>query len=78
MSGRLPVLLMALVALALVLSLVMTLASGAVAQDSGAAPDGADKWGRYMMPSAQDIDATITSGTVDGVPRNCAITLEGG
>ena len=78
MRGRLPVLLMALVALALVLSLVATLAPGAIAQDSGAAPDGAAKWGRYRMPAAQDVEASITSGTVDGVPRNCAITLEGG
>jgi hypothetical protein len=76
MRGRLPVLLMALVALALVLSLVATLAPDASAQDSGAAPDGAAKWMRYRMPSAQDIEAAVTSGVVDGVPKNCCITTQ--
>ena len=76
MRGRLPVLLMALVALALVLSLVATLAPDASAQDSGAAPDGAAKWMRYRMPAAQDIEAAITSGIVDGVPKNCCITTQ--
>ena len=75
MRGRLPVMLMTLVALALVLSLVAALAPGAIAQDSGAAPDAA-KWGRYRMPAAQDIEAAVTSGFVGGQPRNCCITLQ--
>ena len=77
MRGRLSVILMVLVALSLVLSLVAALAPGAIAQDSEAAPDGSAKWMRYRMPSAQDIEAAITSGFVDGQPRNCCITVEG-
>jgi hypothetical protein len=77
MRGRLPVMLMALVALALVLSLVAALAPGAIAQDSGAAPDAA-KWGRYRMPSAQDIEAAVTSGFVVGAVRNCCILVQSG
>jgi len=73
MRGRLPVMLMALVALAMVLSLATTLAPGAIAQDSGAAPDGAAKWGRYRMPSAQQIEAAKTSGILGGVAQVCAI-----
>ena len=76
MRGRMSVLLMALVALSLVLSLVATLAPDASAQDSGAAPDGAAKWGRYRMPAAQDLEAAVTSGIVDGVVRNCCITTQ--
>jgi hypothetical protein len=76
MRRRWPVLLLALVALALVLSLVLTLAPNASAQDSGAAPDGAAKWMRYRMPAAQDIEAAAASGIVDGVVKNCCITVQ--
>jgi len=69
--------LMALVALALVLSLVSALAPDASAQDSGAAPDGAAKWGRYRMPSAQDMEAAANANFV-GVKRDCCIMVKCG
>ena len=78
MRGRLPVILMALVALALVLSLVATLAPNASAQDSGTAPDGTAEWGRYRMPAAQDVEAAVTSGFAGGQPKNCCITVQFG
>jgi hypothetical protein len=78
MRGRLPIIFMALVALALVLSLVATLAPGAIAQDSGAAPDGAARWMRYNMPAAQDLGAaTYTNGFL-AQPKNCCITIQSG
>ena len=75
MRGRLPIMLMALVALALLLSLVATLAPDASAQDSGAAPDGAAKWMRYRMPAAQDLGAAADANFVD-TKRECCITVE--
>jgi hypothetical protein len=67
--------LMALVALALVLSLVATLAPDASAQDSGAAPDGPAKWMRYRMPAAQDMESAADANFVD-IKRNCCITVQ--
>jgi hypothetical protein len=67
--------LMALVALALVLSLVLTLAPDASAQDSGAAPDGPAKWMRYRMPATQNLEAAANANFID-IERNCCITVE--
>ena len=79
MRGRLPVMLMALVALALVLSLVAALAPGVSAQDSGAAPEGAAKWMRYAMPSAQELEAASSVYKPNGFqPKNCCITVQSG
>jgi len=72
--------LMTLVALALVLSLVAALAPGASAQDSGAAPEGAARWMRYNIPSAQEMEAAVNANQLNGInmPKNCCITVEHG
>jgi hypothetical protein len=77
MRGRLPIMLMALVALALALSLAAALAPGAIAQDSGAAPDGAAKWMRYKMPAAQEW-GTVAHANFVTQPKNCCITIQHG
>ena len=73
MRGRLPIILMALVALALVLSLAATLAPVAGAQDSGAAPSDTARWMRYVMPTAQQLEAAAAA--LNGfIPiKDCAI-----
>jgi hypothetical protein len=77
--GRLPIMLMALVALALVLSMVATLAPGAIAQDSGAAPDGAAKWGRYKLPTGEQWEiVTSVNPPPMVIPKDCCITVEYG
>ena len=70
--------LMALVALALVLSLVAALAPGAIAQDSGAAPSDAAKWMRYSMPTAEQLDMVtgVNPPPPEGMPRDCCITTK--
>ncbi len=74
MRGRLPIILMALVALALVLSLAATLAPVAGAQDSGAAPSDTAKWMRYVMPTAQQLEAAAAAVNGFIPPKDCAIT----
>ena len=77
--GRLPVTLMALVALALVLSLVAALAPYASAQDSGAAPDGAAKWMRYKLPTGEQGDiVTSVNPPPMVIPKDCCITVNQG
>ena len=78
MSGRLPVLRMALVALALVLSLVAALAPGAIAQDSGATTDDPARWMRYNMPTAQQLEAAAAAIANGFQPKDCAITTTHG
>ncbi len=75
MSGRLPVLLMALV---LVLSLAAALAPGAIAQDSGAAPSDTARWMRYVMPTAQQLEAAADAIPNGFQPKDCAITTMSG
>ena len=77
MRGRLPVILLAFVALSLVLSLVAALAPGASAQDSIAPDGGQGNWVRHNVPTAQQWQAASNAGALIGEPRNCAITLEG-
>ena len=77
MRGRLPIMLMALVALALVLSLVATLAPGAIAQDSGAAPSDPSNWARYRIPTTEEMEAATNANFV-GVQRDCCITVNQG
>ena len=70
--------LMALVALALVLSLVAAIAPNASAQDDAVPASEPSKWGRYIMPDMQDLQATVNNGIVDGMPKNCCITVKPG
>jgi len=69
--------LMALVALALVLSLAAALAPVAGAQDSGAAPSDLSTWTRYKIPTAQELEATVSANFVTQ-PKNCCITVQSG
>jgi hypothetical protein len=74
--GRLSITLMALVALALVLSLVAVLAPYASAQDSGAATDGAAQWMRYRLPSGEQWDiVTSVNPPPMVIPKDCCITV---
>ena len=75
MRGRLPVMLMALVALVLVLSLVAAVAPDAGAQDDAAPASEPSKWGRYIMPAAQGLEAATSANFID-VKRDCCITVE--
>jgi hypothetical protein len=78
MKGRLPVLLMSLVALALVLGLVATLAPGAGAQDSEPSPDGPAMWMRYNIPAPQDLQATCCTNAIPNgflTQKSCCITI---
>ena len=69
--------LMALVALALVLSLAATQAPVAGAQDSGATPSDTSNWARYRMPTAQQLEAAAAA--VNGfAPKDCCITVQYG
>lgn len=77
MRGRLPVLLMALVALALTLSLVAAVASNASAQDAAAPAVEPSKWTRYNMPAMQDSQVAPNANLLIAEPKNCCITLEG-
>ncbi len=68
--------LMALVALALVLSLAAALAPIAGAQDSGAAPSDTSNWARYRIPTAEQLDlvTSVNPPPPEGMPRDCCIT----
>ena len=77
MRGRLPVMLIMLVALALTLSLVASLAPNASAQPDPTTPGATDKWMRLNVPTAEQWQAASNPGFLVGSPRNCAITLDG-
>ena len=77
MRGRLPVMLIALVALALTLSLVAALAPNASAQDIPNPTGEQDSWVRLNVPAAQDLRAAPAGSGVSIPARNCAITLRG-
>ena len=77
MRGRLSIMLMLFVALALVLSLVSAVATNVSAQDSATLSDGPGKWMRYNMPAAQDWEATTSANKPIAEPRNCCITVTG-
>jgi hypothetical protein len=79
MKGRLPILLMSLLALALALSLVATLAPDAGAQNSGTAPDGPATWMRYNIPAAPDLQVGCCPNGFLGVTlKNCCIRVTPG
>jgi hypothetical protein len=78
MRGRLSIALMALVALALVLSLVAAMAPDASAQDATIPAGEPSKWMRYNMPAMQDSQVTPNANSLIAEPKNCCITLEGG
>ena len=68
---------MALVALALVLSLVAALAPTTSAQDSEAVSGGPGRWARYTIPATQQSQDVWYANSVIAEPRNCAITIVG-
>ena len=79
MKGRLSIMLVVLVALALTLSLVAAVATNASAQDSAAPDDGQGNWVRHNVPTVEDWqEISNLNGAPLPDPRNCAITLEGG
>ena len=69
--------LIALVALALTLSLVAALAPNASAQDIPNPTGEQDSWVRLNVPAAQDLRAAPAGSGVSIPARNCAITLSG-
>jgi hypothetical protein len=77
MRGRFPVFLMSMMALALVLGLVVTLAPDAGAQDSVTAPAGLSKWMRYDAPPTQSLEA-VTSANFVSQRKTCCITIVSG
>jgi len=79
MKGRLPILLMSLLALALALSLVAMLAPDAGAQDGVTAPDGPAKWMRHNVPAAPDLEGACCPNGFNGfTPKTCCITVLSG
>ncbi len=79
MRGRLPVMLMALVALVLVLSLVAAVAPDAGAQDDAAPASEPSKWGRYKLPTGEQWEiVTSVNPPPMVIPKDCCITVQFG
>jgi hypothetical protein len=77
MRGRLPVILVIFVALALI-SMAVAVASNASAEPGPATPSVTGNWVRFNIPALQDLQAVLDSNGLPLPARDCAITLEMG